>query len=72
LGKRLLLRRHPSSTGGTLQVHPGGSGSPAIDLKELVDEVRDGFLSDKLPERWVFCPGRLPRHLRGWLTVEGV
>jgi arginine decarboxylase len=28
-------------TGGTLQVHPGGSGSPAIDLKELVDEVRE-------------------------------
>ncbi len=27
------------STQGHLEVHPGGSGSPAIDLKELVDEV---------------------------------
>ncbi len=25
---------------GHMAVHPGGSGSPAIDLKELVDEVR--------------------------------
>jgi arginine decarboxylase len=29
------------STQGHLQVHPGGSGSPVIDLKELVDEVRE-------------------------------
>ena len=26
---------------GHIQVHPGGTGSPAIDLKELVDEVRE-------------------------------
>ena len=26
---------------GHVLVHPGGAGTPAIDLKELVDEVRE-------------------------------
>jgi arginine decarboxylase len=30
---------------GSMVVHPGGQGSPAIDLKELVDEVRERGIS---------------------------
>src|SRR3954471_11116591 len=34
--------------GGCMLVHPGGPGSPAIDLKELVDEVRERGISPPL------------------------
>src|SRR5829696_3503927 len=30
------------NSAGHVVVHPGGPGTPAIDLKELVDEVREG------------------------------
>ncbi|HEY3572051.1 MAG TPA: biosynthetic arginine decarboxylase [Thermoanaerobaculia bacterium] len=36
------------NSGGCMVVHPGGPGSPAIDLKELVDEVRERGISPPL------------------------
>jgi len=33
---------------GNVSVHPGGPGSPAIDLKELVDEVRERGIAPPL------------------------
>jgi arginine decarboxylase len=34
--------------GGCMVIHPGGPGTPAIDLKELVDEVRERGISPPL------------------------
>lgn len=36
------------SNAGHMVVHPGGPGTPAIDLKELVDEVRERGISPPL------------------------